>query len=92
MSELGGSVDGSGRRRKRFLSASEKYEMWIGLVGGESTIMEAADRAGVDRSTVMKLRQVATGRATGPLSPGGSGWRGPRAGRGAGGDRPALRA
>jgi len=29
------------------------------LLRGESTISEAADRAGVDRSTVMKLRTVA---------------------------------
>jgi transposase-like protein len=49
----------SGRRRKRFLSPSQKYEIWIGLLRGESTISEAADRAGVDRSTVMKLRTVA---------------------------------
>jgi transposase len=48
-----------GRRRKRFLSPSQKYEIWIGLLRGESTISEAADRAGVDRSTVMKLRTVA---------------------------------
>jgi transposase-like protein len=47
------------RRRKRFLSPSQKYEIWIGLLRGESTISEAADRAGVDRSTVMKLRTVA---------------------------------
>jgi transposase-like protein len=50
---------GSGRRRKRLLSPSQKYEIWIGLLRGESTISEAADRAGVDRSTVMKLRTVA---------------------------------
>ena len=68
MSEPGRSVDGSGRRRKRFLSPSEKYEIWIGLVRGESTIMEAADRAGVDRSTVMKLRQVAKEGALGALA------------------------
>ena len=48
-----------GRRRKRFLSPSQKYEIWLGLLRGESTISEAADRAGVDRSTVMKLRMVA---------------------------------
>ena len=48
-----------GRRRKRFLSPSQKYEIWLGLLRGESTISEAADRAGVDRSTVMKLRLVA---------------------------------
>jgi transposase-like protein len=49
----------SGRRPKRFLSPSEKYELWLSLVRGEYTISEAADRAGVDRSTVMKLRTVA---------------------------------
>lgn len=49
----------SGRRAKRFLSPSEKYELWLSLVRGEYTISEAADRSGVDRSTVMKLRTVA---------------------------------
>jgi transposase len=48
-----------GRRRKRLLSPSQKYEIWLGLLRGESTISGAADRAGVDRSTVMKLRLVA---------------------------------
>lgn len=47
------------RRRKRFLSPSEKYEIWISLLRGELTTREAADRVGVDRSTIMKLRQVA---------------------------------
>ena len=68
MSESQGSVDGPGRRRKRFLSPSQKYEIWIGLLRGENTISEAADRAGVDRSTVMKLRQVAKGGALEALS------------------------
>ncbi len=54
-----GQDNSGGARRRRFLSPSEKYEIWIGLLRGESTIIEAADRAGVDRSTVMKLRQVA---------------------------------
>ena len=53
------SPDGPGRRRKRFLSPSEKYEIWLGLVRGESTIAQAAERARVDRSTIMKLRLVA---------------------------------
>src|SRR3954463_3106790 len=48
-----------GRRGKRFLSPSEKYEIWTSLVRGEYTIAAAAERAGVDRSTVMKLRSVA---------------------------------
>jgi len=43
----------SGRRAKRFLSPSEKYEIWLSLVRGECTISEAADRSGVDRLTVM---------------------------------------
>ncbi len=49
----------SGRRPKRLLSPSEKYEIWVSLVRGEYTIAQAAERSGVDRSTVMKLRMVA---------------------------------
>jgi transposase len=52
-------VDRAGRRRKRFLTPQEKYEIWVQLLRGETTIMEAAERARVDRSTIMKLRQVA---------------------------------
>lgn len=58
----------AGRRKKRFLSPSQKYEIWLGLVRGESTIREAADKAGVDRSTVMKLREVAKQGALEALS------------------------
>ena len=47
-----------GRRRRRFLSPSQKYEIWLALVRGEVSTVEAADRAGVDRSTVVKLRMV----------------------------------
>ena len=48
-----------GRKRKRFLAPQEKYEIWMQLVRGETTVGEAADRAGVDRSTIAKLRVVA---------------------------------
>jgi transposase-like protein len=48
-----------GRRAKRFLSPSQKYEIWLALVRGEVSTIEAAQRAGVDRSTIMKLRSVA---------------------------------
>jgi transposase len=48
-----------GRRGKRFLSPSEKYEIWLSLIRGEYTIAAAAERSGVDRSTIMKLRSVA---------------------------------
>ena len=60
MTEPGRSAGGNGdRRRKRFLSPSQKYEIWIGLLRGEFSTIEAAERAGVDRSTIMKLRTVA---------------------------------
>jgi len=31
---------------------------WLALVRGEITTREAADRAGVDRSTIMRVREV----------------------------------
>jgi len=52
-------TDRLGRRAQRFLSPSQKYEIWLQLVRGETTIVEAADQFGVDRSTIMRLRQVA---------------------------------
>jgi transposase len=48
-----------GRRPKRFLWASQKYEIWVGLLRGEYSTAEAAERAGVDRSTIMRVREVA---------------------------------
>jgi transposase len=51
--------DRLGRRAKRFLTPLQKYEIWLQLVRGETTIDEAADRFGVDRSTIMRLRTVA---------------------------------
>ena len=56
----GGVVEAQGpRKKKRLLAPSEKYEIWLQLVRGEAAVGEAADRAGVDRSTVAKLREVA---------------------------------
>ena len=49
------SDPGMAKRRRRRLSPSEKYEIWLSLVRGEYTIVQAAERAGVDRSTIMKL-------------------------------------
>jgi helix-turn-helix protein len=51
--------DRLGRRAKRFLSPSQKYELWLQLVTGELSQSEAAERFGIDRSTVMRLCQVA---------------------------------
>ena len=49
MTEPGHAASNGSRRRRRFLSPSEKYELWLGLVRGESTIREAADALGVAR-------------------------------------------
>jgi hypothetical protein len=60
MTEPGRSAaNDGGRRSKRFLSPSQKYEIWLALVRGECSTVEAAARAGVDRSTIVKLRAVA---------------------------------
>lgn len=57
-----------GRRKKRFLAPQEKYEIWMQLVRGETTIGDAAERARVDRSTIAKLRDVARQGALDALS------------------------
>jgi transposase-like protein len=44
------------RRRRRQLTAEEKYEIYLALVTGEMTQNEAADRYGVDRSTIARIR------------------------------------
>jgi transposase len=59
MTEHERGTDRLGRRAKRFLTPLQKYEIWLQLVRGETTISEAADRFGVDRSTIMRLRTVA---------------------------------
>ena len=59
MTELERGTDRLGRRAKRFLSPSQKYEIWLQLVRQETTISEAADRFEVDRSTIMRIREVA---------------------------------
>ena len=60
MTEPGRSQGSNGgRRRRRFFSSSQKYEIWLGLLRGEYSTIEAAERSGVDRSTIMKLGTVA---------------------------------
>lgn len=59
MSDGQRGTDRAGRRRKRFLTPAQKYEIWVQLLRDETTIAQAADAAGVDRSTVLKLRTVA---------------------------------
>ena len=59
MTEHERGTDRPGRRAWWFLTPLQKYEIWLQLVRGETTIAEAADRYGVDRSTIMRLRTVA---------------------------------
>ncbi len=59
MTEVQRGTDRGGRRGKRFLSPSQKYEIWLQLVRQEVTIAEAAATQHVDRSTIMRIRTVA---------------------------------
>lgn len=55
-------------RRPKVLSPSAKYEIWLRLVRGEATIAQAATEAGVDRSTIIRVRQVAKDGALAALA------------------------
>jgi transposase len=68
MTEQARGSDRLGRRAKRFLTPLQKYEIWLQLVRGETTIGEAADRFEVDRSTIMRLRTVAKDGALAALA------------------------
>ena len=50
---------GKGRRRRRYLTAEEKYQVWLEVVSGQGTQREIADRWGVDRSTVVHIVKTA---------------------------------
>ena len=52
-------MSSSGRRAKRFLSAEQKYDLWVRMLTGQITTVEAAAEAGVDRTTIATLRRVA---------------------------------
>jgi transposase len=54
---------------------SQKYEIWLQLVRQETTISEAADHWEVDRSTIMRLREVAKQGALAALAESRSGVR-----------------
>ena len=61
-------TDRAGRRAKRFLTPSQKYEVFIQLVRQEMTMAEAADHWHVDRGVVMRIRTVAKEGALEALS------------------------
>lgn len=48
----------NGRKRRR-LSPSEKYELFVSVLTGQATQREAAERYGVDRSTVVHACKTA---------------------------------
>lgn len=59
MTEKDTSKGPAKRRAKRFLSPSQKYEIWLQLVRQESTVAEVAAAQQVDRSTIMRIKTVA---------------------------------
>jgi transposase-like protein len=62
-------ISGSRKRRgKRFLSPSLKYEIWLQLVRQEATVAEVAAAQQVDRSTIMRIKQVAKDGALAALA------------------------
>ena len=49
----------SGKDKRRRLSPGEKYEIYVSVLTGQWTQREAAERYGVDRSTVVTACRVA---------------------------------
>lgn len=47
------------RKPKRFLTAEQKYDLWVRIVTGQLTQAQAAAEAGVDRTTIATMRRVA---------------------------------
>src|SRR3712207_5596324 len=47
------------KRKRRRLSPSEKYELFVSVLTGQATQREAAERYGVDRSTVVHTCRTA---------------------------------
>jgi transposase-like protein len=45
-------------RRKRTLSAEEKYQIWQQLLTGELTQRQAAEQWNVDPTTIMRIRRI----------------------------------
>lgn len=47
------------RRAKRFLTAEQKYDLWVRMLSGQITQSAAAAEAGVDRTVITRIRAVA---------------------------------
>ena len=61
-------TDRPARRAKRFLSAEQKYDLWLRMLTGQITTVAAGAEAGVDRTTIMTLRKVAKDGAISALT------------------------
>jgi hypothetical protein len=59
-------TDSAGRRAKRFLTPTQKYEVFLQQVRQEMTMNEAADHWRVDRGVIMRIRTVAKGGRSRP--------------------------
>lgn len=68
MTDSEGQPGRSKRRKKRFLSAAQKYEIYLQLVRQEVTMAEAAAAQQVDRSTIVRIRTVAKDGAMAALA------------------------
>jgi transposase-like protein len=70
MTDMHEPRDASPRRRgvKRSLSAEEKLQIWLELLSGESSQRDAAQRWGVDPTTIMRIRRVARAGALSALA------------------------
>jgi transposase-like protein len=58
----------STRRAKRFLSAEQKYDLWVRMLTGQINQADAAAEAGVDRTTIAHLRKTARDGAIAALA------------------------
>jgi transposase-like protein len=58
----------SGRKARRRLSPSEKYEIFVSVLTGQATQREAAEKWKVDRSTVVHICRTARQGALDALS------------------------
>lgn len=66
----------TGRRSKRFLTPAEKYQAFVQVLTGDMSIAQCAEHWGVDRSTIMKARDVAKQGALAALAASKPGLRG----------------
>jgi transposase-like protein len=58
----------STRKTKRFLSAEQKYDLFVRMLSGQLSQADAAAEAGVDRSTISNLRKTARDGALAALA------------------------